>query len=85
MSPPLSSLLEEDTSSSVWALSEDTLSVGKGSGALNPVWSEGQVEEMWMGRAMEDLWEASESGMGEEVSLDPGPSGEREEEVEGGS
>ena len=41
--------------------------------------------EMWMGRAMEELWEALESGMGEEVSLDPGPSGEREEEVDGES
>ena len=40
---------------------------------------------MWMGRAMEELWEASESGTGEEVSLDPGLSGEREEEVEGES
>ena len=40
---------------------------------------------MQMGRAMEELWEAWESGMGEEVSLDPGPSGEREEEVEGES
>ena len=41
--------------------------------------------EMRIGRTMEELWEASESGMGEEVSLDPGPSGEREEEpiVEG--
>ena len=43
------------------------------------------MEEMRIGRAMEELWEASESGMGEEVSLDPGPSGEREEEVEGES
>ena len=34
-----------------------------------------------MGRAMEEL----ESGMGEEVSLNPGLSGEREEEVEGES
>ena len=41
--------------------------------------------EMRMGRVMEELWEVSESGMGEEVSLDPGPSGEREEEVEGES
>ena len=39
--------------------------------------------EMRMGRTMEELWEALESGMGEEVSLDPGPSREREEE-EGG-
>ena len=38
-----------------------------------------------MGRAMEELWEALESEMGEEVSLDPGPSGEREDEVEGES
>ena len=30
-----------------------------------------------MGRVMEELWEALEFGMGEEVSLDPGPSGER--------
>ena len=38
-----------------------------------------------MGRAMEELWEASESGMGEEVSLNPDLSGEREEEVDGES
>ena len=38
-----------------------------------------------MGRVMEELWEVSESGMGEEVSPDPGPSGEREEEVDGES
>ena len=41
------------------------------------------MEEGRIGRVMGELWEASESGMGEEVSLDPGPSGEREEEVEG--
>ena len=40
---------------------------------------------MRIGRAMEELWEALESGMGEEVSLDPGPSGEREKEEEGES
>ena len=40
---------------------------------------------MRIGRAKEELWEASESGTGEEVSLNPGPSGEREEEVEGES
>ena len=38
-----------------------------------------------MGRAMEELLEVSESGMGEEVSLNPGLSGERDNEVEGES
>ena len=38
-----------------------------------------------MGRAMEELLEALEFGMGEEISLDPGPSGERDKEEEGES
>ena len=54
MSPLLSSSLEEDTSSSVGASSEDALSAGEGWGALNPIWSEGRVEEMRIGRAMEE-------------------------------
>ena len=38
-----------------------------------------------MGRVMEVLLEVLESGMGEEVFLDPGLSRERDKEVEGES
>ena len=70
-SPLLSPSLSEDTSSSIGVSSKDTLFDREGCGTSKPIWREGGMEEIWMGRVSPELWEESELGTVGEGLPDP--------------